>query len=100
MKKLLVLFLVLMAGCTTMFSEMRSWEGRTVDELYWDMGSPDKIETLEKGYRVFIWEDDWTDSEGEVHTCRKSFTAYYDGHEERVTDADYSDCQFMTVKSR
>ena len=99
MKKLLVLFLVFIAGCTTMYKDMRSWEGQTVDELYWDMGSPDKIEDY-NGYRVFIWEEEWTDMQGEAHTCRKTFTAVYDGNKEEITDTDYSDCQFMTIRSR
>ena len=100
MKKLLALFLFIIAGCTTMFADMRSWEGRTVDELYWDMGSPDRIEPIDNAHRVFTWEEEWTDSKGEVHTCEKSFTGYYDGSEEVITDTEYSDCPFMTMKSR
>ncbi len=98
-KKLLVLSLVLIAGCTTMYKDMQSWEGHTVSELYWEMGTPDTIETLDNGYRVLTWIETWT-KDGEVHTCRKSFTAVVTGNDEEITDTSYSDCPFLTVKSR
>lgn len=98
-KKLLVLSLIFIAGCTTMFADMRSWEGHTVEELYWDMGSADEIEDLGNGYRVFIYKKEWTDREGQVHTCRRSFTAMNTGPNEEITETDYSDCHFITPKS-
>lgn len=98
MKKLSVLFLIFIAGCTTMFKDMRSWEGRTASELYWEMGSPDTIETLDNGSRVLTWIETWT-KDGEVHTCRKSFTVVATGEDEEITDTSYSDCPFMTFKS-
>lgn len=102
MKKLLLLFLflIVIAGCTTMFADMRSWEGHTVDELYRDMGSADKVEDLGPGQRVFIYEEERTDKEGNVHTCRRSFTAVYDGQKEEITNTSYEDCPFITPKSR
>ncbi len=98
-KKLLLLSLILIAGCTTMYKDMKSWEGRTVNELYWNMGPPDKIEDIAPGYRVFIYENERTNSKGKVHTCRRSFTAVNTGHEEEITDTSYSDCLFFTIKS-
>jgi outer membrane lipoprotein-sorting protein len=101
-KKLLalVLFLIFIAGCTTTYRDMSSWEGQTVDELYWDMGRPDKIEVLGNGNRVFIYEDDRTDKKGNVRTCRRSFTAVNYGNKEEITDTSYSGCSFLTIKSR
>lgn len=99
MKKSLVLFLIVVAGCTTMFADMRSWEGHTVDELYWDMGSADKVEDLGDGRRVFIYEEERTDKKGKVHTCQRSFTALYDGQKETIIDTSYEDCPFITFKS-
>lgn len=98
-KKLLVFFLIFIAGCTTMYKDMTSWIGRTVEELYWDMGPADKIEDIAPRYRVFIYENDRTDNKGNVHTCRRSFTAMNTGHEEEIIDTSYSDCLFITIKS-
>jgi hypothetical protein len=86
----LVLFLIFSAGCTTMYRDMTKWEGRTVNELYGGMGSPDKIEDIAPGHRVFIYED------GE---CRQTFTAVNYGNREEITDTSYSGCPFLTIKS-
>jgi hypothetical protein len=99
-KKLLVLLLlIVIAGCTTTYRDTRSWEGHTVDELYWDMGSADKVENLGNGRRVFIYEEERTDKEGKVHTCRRSFTAVDYGNREEIIDTSYEDCPFITFKS-
>ncbi len=101
MKKslLLFLFMIVIAGCTTMFADMRSWEGHTVDDLYWDMGSADKVEDLGDGRRVFIYEEDWTDRDGKARTCQRSFTAVDYGDREEIIDTSYEDCRFVTFKS-
>jgi hypothetical protein len=98
-KKLLVLFLIFIAGCTTTYKDMKSWEGHTVKEMYWDMGPPDTIEELGSGYRVMTWIRTWT-KDGKVRTCRRSFTVVLTGYDEEVTDTSYSDCPFITYKSK
>jgi hypothetical protein len=91
--------LIVIAGCTTMFKDMRSWEGHTLDELHWDMGPADEVKDIENGVREFIYINEWT-KDGKVHTCRKTFTTLFDGRSETITDTSYEDCSFITVKSR
>jgi len=33
---LMILFLMSMAGCTTTYLDMKSWEGRTINDLYFE----------------------------------------------------------------
>lgn len=98
-KKLSVLFLILIAGCMTTYKDMKSWEGHTVDELYLDMGAPDEIEELGSGYKVMTWIRKWS-KDGKAHTCRRMFTVMVTGNEEKVTKTSSADCPVFTYRSR
>ena len=93
----LVIFSYLfIGGCTTTYLEMQSWEGRSLNDLYFEWGKPDVIENTKKG-RVYTWVYKRND-DGKVKTCRKSFYTQDDGHGEVIVDTKYSGCHFLTLK--
>ena len=83
-------------GCTTTYLDMKSWEGRTVHDLYFEMGKPDEIDS-EGGNTVYIWISERT-VDGQVKTCTRKFYAKNYGHGEVIVDTRYSGCLFLTVK--
>ena len=89
---LMILSIMAISGCTTTWLDMKSWHGRTLDDLYFEWGKPDEIEG--SGY---TWISTWTDN-GEEKTCRKTFYTRYDGHAEVIVKTSYSDCHFLTTK--
>ena len=95
---LIVLCLISIGGCTTTYKSMKDWEGRTVDDLYWDWGPPDEVEQVNTYDRVFTYISTRTDDDGEVKTCRKSFYARNYGNAEVITSTSYSGCHFLTLK--
>ena len=84
------------AGCTTTYKSTKDWEGRTVQDLYWDLGKADEIEQVNTHVRVFTYVSTWTDDDGEIKTCRKSFYAQNNGDAEVITSTSYSGCRFLT----
>jgi hypothetical protein len=84
-------------GCTTTYLDMKSWEGRTINDLYFEWGKADEVESLNTGGRVHTWFFERT-VDGQVKTCKKSFYTRYDGHPEVIVDTSYSDCLFLTAK--
>jgi hypothetical protein len=95
---LLVVSIIFLAGCTTTYLELKSWEGRTINDLYFEWGKADEVGPSNKpSGRVHTWYFDRT-VDGEVKTCKKSFYTRYDGRAEVIVDTKYSDCLFLTAK--
>ena len=95
---LMVFFIITNGGCTTTYLDMQSWEGRTINDLYFEWGKADEVEPSNKPYgRVHTWFFERT-VDGQVKTCKKSFYTRYDGREEVIVDTKYSDCLFLTAK--
>lgn len=84
---------ILLGGCTTTYLDMKSWEGRTINDLYFEWGKADKVE-YKGNFRVHSWLFERS-VDGKSKTCTKSFYARYDGHEEIIVDTKYSDCLFL-----
>ena len=76
---------------------MKEWEGRTINDLYFDRGKADEVEELGGGKRVHIWYSERT-VKGEVKTCTKKFFTRYDGRDEIIVDTKYSGCLFLMAK--
>ena len=93
---LMVFFMLSIGGCTTTYLDMKSWEGRTVSDLYFEWGKPDKIGS-EDGKQVYIWITERT-VDGEVKTCTKKFYAKDYGQGEVIVDTKYSGCLFLMLK--
>ena len=94
---LMVFSMITIGGCTTTYKQMKDWEGRTINDLYWEWGKPDEVVGANTGGRVYTWYSTWED-DGEEKTCRKSFTTSYDGHDEVIIDTSYENCHFLTIK--
>ena len=94
---LLVCSIMSVAGCTTTWLDMKSWEGRTVNDLYFELGKADEVENTKANERVHTWISTRS-VDGEVKTCRKSFYARNTGNEEVITRTSYSGCHFFTLK--
>ena len=92
---LMIFFTISIGGCTTTYLDMKSWEGRTINDLYFEWGKADEVEGSYD--RVHTWFFERT-VDGEVKTCKKSFYTRYDGREEVIVDTKYSDCLFLTAK--
>ena len=95
---LTVFAVICIGGCTTTYKSMKDWEGRTVDDLYWELGPPDEVEQVNVYERVFTYTSTRTDDDGVVKTCRKSFTARNYGNAEVITNTSYSGCLFLTLE--
>ena len=91
----MVFSIISLGGCTTTYLEMKSWEGRTINDLYFEWGKADEVEGSYN--RVHTWFFERT-VDGEVKTCKKSFYTRYDGHAEIIVDTKYSDCLFLIAK--
>ena len=94
---LMVFSLIAIGGCTTTYLDMKSWEGRTINDLYFEWGQADAVEPLNTGGRVHTWFFERT-VDGQVKTCKKSFYTRYDGHPEVIVDTSYTDCLFLIAK--
>ena len=82
-------------GCiTTAGRIMRSWEGKTSDELISKWGAPDSSASLDDGSRVLTWITVSGDESG-VNTCRQSFTI---NSEDVVSRWSYSGCGPLVVR--
>ena len=95
---LMLVCMICIGGCTTTYKSMKNWEGRTVDDLYWELGKPDEVEQVNTHDRVFTYISTRTNDDGEVKTCRKSFYARNYGNAEVITDTSYSECLFLTLE--
>ena len=76
---------------------MKDWEGRSVSDLYWDLGKADKVEQVNVHERVYTWYFKRSDG-GEVRTCTYNFYTRNNGHFEEIIDTSYDDCLFFTLK--
>jgi hypothetical protein len=94
---LIAFFIITIGGCTTTYKQMKSWKGRTVNDLYWDFGKADKVEQVNTHERVYIYFLERTD-DGQVKTCTKKFYTRNNGHAEVIIDTSYTDCHFITLK--
>lgn len=86
---LLVATLFLVSGCVSLSETMRSWVGKSESELLSRWGAPDSSARTDDGKKVLTWKTLWTDSSGNLETCRQSFTIGTDGKVERWA---YSGC--------
>jgi len=77
--------------------DLSGWEGRTINDLYFEWGKADEVESLNTGGSVHTWFFERT-VDGQVKTCKKSFYTRYDGHDEVIVDTSYSDCLFLIAK--
>ena len=93
---LAVLALVLLGGCTTTYKYLEDWEGRSVEDLYFEWGKPDEVSSDGRD-TVHTWISTRT-VDGEVRSCRKSFVTRNYGNKEVVIDTSYEDCPFFTLK--
>ena len=94
----LILFsIIALTGCTTTYLDMQRWEGRTINDLYFEWGKADKVDALNTGGRVHIWYFKGADN-GQEKTCTKSFYTRNDGYAEVIVDTKYKDCHFLTAK--
>lgn len=80
---LLVMALLLNAGCVSLSEVMQSWVGKSESELLSRWGAPDTSAQAGDGKRVLTWKNIWNDGYGNLYTCRKSFTIGTDGKVER-----------------
>jgi len=81
-------------GCvTTRGRAMQSWQGEKMDRLLQAWGSPDSESLLSDGRKVLTWKEIWS-SEGNVHTCRTSFTIAPDG---TVESGSYDGCKPLVI---
>lgn len=92
-----LLAIITLAGCTTTWLAMKEWEGRSINDLYFDRGKADEVESLNTGGRVHIWYSERT-VKGEVKTCTRKFYTRNDGHGEVIIDTKYSGCLFLMAK--
>jgi hypothetical protein len=76
---------------------MKSWEGRTIHDLYFEWGKPDEVEPLSTNGNAHTWYFERT-VDGQVKTCKKTFYTRYTGHAEVIIDTSYSDCLFLIAK--
>lgn len=79
MKRLIILSLVVLAGCT---DRMAAWTGRPVDELVAKWGVPDGRMELKDGREVITYISSWTSNRhiyssgavaGRNKMCKKTF---------------------------
>ena len=84
-------------GCTTTYLDLKRWEGRTINDLYFEWGKADKVEVTKTGETAHTWLFK-RDVDGQVKTCEKSFYTRYDGHAEVIVDTSYKDCLFLIAK--
>lgn len=94
---LMFLFAFTLVGCTTTYLDMKKWEGRTINDLYFDRGKADEVEVLGGGERVHIWHSKRT-VDGQVKTCTKKYYARNTGNTEVIIDTKYSGCLFLIAK--
>lgn len=94
---LMLFFIISLSGCTTTYLDMKKWHGRTINDLYFDRGKADKVETVDGGARVHIWYSKRT-VDGQVKTCTKKFYARNTGNAEVIYRTKYSGCLFLTAK--
>jgi len=98
MAAILMIFVMLFSGaCTTTYKQMKNWEGRTINELYWDWGKADEVVDTGPYSRSYTWFSTWTDN-GQVKTCRKSVSTTNNGDAEVITGTTYENCPFITAK--
>ena len=93
---LLILLVISITGCTTTYLELQSWEGRSINDLYFDRGKADEVGSAKKYYRVHTWFSKGKD--GKEKGCRQSFYTRNTGTDEIIVDTKYSGCHFLTVK--
>jgi hypothetical protein len=91
---LMLFSIISTGGCTTIYKDMKSWEGRTINDLYFEWGKADEVGSLNTGGRVHTWYFERM-VDGQVKTCTKSFYTRYDGHAEVIIDTSYKDCLFL-----
>jgi len=90
MRNLAILLITLVvSGCTTTESVMKSWIGYNESELVSSWGAPKASIDTRDGYRVLTWENYW--GQYRQNICRKSFTV--DGAGKIITWS-YSGCAF------
>lgn len=94
---LIFLFSFTLVACTTTYLDMKKWEGRTINDLYFDHGKADEVEVLGGGKRVHIWHSKRTVN-GQVETCTKKFYTRNAGHNEVIINTKYSNCLFLIAK--
>ena len=94
---LMVFSIITIGGCTTTWLDMKSWEGRTINDLYFEWGKADKVENTNTGERAHTWYFERKDN-GQVKTCTKTFYTRNTGHAEVIKRTSYSDCLFLIAK--
>ena len=88
---------VIIGGCTTTYLSLKSWEGRSVKDLYFEWGPPDSVDVTDTGKTAYIWVFERT-VDGQVKTCEKSFYTRNTGNAEVIVDTSYKDCLFLIAK--
>ena len=95
---LMIICVIAISGCTTTYLDMKSWEGRSIDDLYFEWGKADEVEPSSKPYgRVHTWFFERT-VDGQDKTCKKSFYTRITGNEEVIVDTSYKDCLFLIAR--
>ena len=94
---LMAFFIVSITACTTTYLSMKNWEGRTVNDLYFEWGKPDKVESSTNNRTAHTWYFERTD-DGLNKTCTKTFYSRNDGHGDIIVDTSYKDCLFLIAK--
>ena len=89
-----VFVLITLVGCTTTYLDMKRWEGRTINDLYFEWGKADEVESLITGGRVHTWFFERT-VDGKVKSCKKSFYTRNTGNAELIIKTSYKDCLFL-----
>ena len=93
---LVILMAISMMGSTTTYLKLQSWEGRSINDLYFDRGKAHEVSSAKKYYRVHTWFSKGKD--GREKGCRQSFYTRDIGSDEIIVDTKYSGCHFLTVK--
>ena len=90
-------FSITIVGCTTTYLDMKNWEGRTVNDLYFEWGKADKVEVTNKGETAHTWVFK-REVDGQVKTCEKTFYSRNTGNDEVIVNTSYKDCLFLIAK--
>lgn len=86
-----------LSGCTTTYLDLKSWEGRTLNDLYFEWGKPDDIEITKDNRTAYTWHFE-REVDGKAVTCKKYFYTRNTGNEEVIVDTYYKDCLFLTAQ--
>ena len=90
MKKVLLFWaiLLLLSGCATRTSIMKSWEGTHINDLTASWGVPSSILSRQSGGKTYTWVSVYGNAYG-VNQCRETFVTNSSGY---IVSWSYSNC--------